>query len=354
MSDPQKVINLHRLTSGFTEHLASRVSFYSVKHLDYEGSYTEDDHHYFFFRKNNRAWSLPLKTHRQIKKLKPEVVLTEGFVFPFQLCMLRMSLGKKCKILAQHHGERPWKGIKALLQKMTDPCIDGYLFSAIGNAQPWLEKHIISSGEKCFEVLSASTNMRQRNREECRQRTGMTGNKNFIWVGRLIDVKDPVTVLKGFCTLAHKDPRAMLHMVYQDDTLLEQVKDLIRENGLKDQVKLLGHKDHQSLEELYSSADFFIAGSHREGSGYALVEAMSCGCVPIVSHIPSFRMITAEGKRGFLCPPGDAESLGRILLQLPFNRKNSLSRMVRMHAVTKLGSAAIAQQLLAVCEKLNK
>ena len=61
------------------------------------------------------------------------------------------------------------------------------------------------------------------------------------------------------------------------------------------------------LDLWFSAADGYVSGSHREGSGFALIESMSCGCVPIVTDIPSFRKIS--GKYGFLWRPGDAESL---------------------------------------------
>ncbi len=50
----------------------------------------------------------------------------------------------------------------------------------------------------------------------------------------------------------------------------------------------------------YNSADYFVLGSHYEGSGFSLVEAMSCGVIPIVTDIPSFRMMTNNGKIGTL------------------------------------------------------
>jgi glycosyltransferase involved in cell wall biosynthesis len=51
-----------------------------------------------------------------------------------------------------------------------------------------------------------------------------------------------------------------------------------------------------------------MLGSHFEGSGYSLVEAMSCGVVPIVTDIPAFRMITNRGTIGALWKCGDADS----------------------------------------------
>jgi glycosyltransferase involved in cell wall biosynthesis len=51
-----------------------------------------------------------------------------------------------------------------------------------------------------------------------------------------------------------------------------------------------------------------VLGSHYEGSGYALSEALRCGCIPIVTDIPSFRMMTNNGQLGALWQTGNKES----------------------------------------------
>jgi len=77
---------------------------------------------------------------------------------------------------------------------------------------------------------------------------------------------------------------------------------------LKLKVKLLGEIAHHEIRNYYNSADYFVSGSHYEGSGYALSEALRCGCIPIVTDIPSFRMMTQNGKLGALWEPGNKHS----------------------------------------------
>ena len=61
---------------------------------------------------------------------------------------------------------------------------------------------------------------------------------------------------------------------------------------------------------------FFVQGSHREGSGVALLDALACGLVPVVTDIPSFRMITRQAEVGGLWPVGDAQAFQQTLLRL--------------------------------------
>ena len=77
------------------------------------------------------------------------------------------------------------------------------------------------------------------------------------------------------------------------------------------------------MAEWYNSADYIVSGSHYEGSGVAVCEAMSCGCIPILTDILSFRKMTGHGSCGILFPAGDEAAL-----LAAFNRVTSLDKTV--------------------------
>ncbi|HEX3386522.1 MAG TPA: glycosyltransferase, partial [Mucilaginibacter sp.] len=77
----------------------------------------------------------------------------------------------------------------------------------------------------------------------------------------------------------------------------------------RESITLVGELPHDELQYWFNSADFTLSASHYEGSGTAVCEAMSCGCVPIVTDIPSFRMITDNGRCGLLYEPGNEHAL---------------------------------------------
>jgi glycosyltransferase involved in cell wall biosynthesis len=125
-------------------------------------------------------------------------------------------------------------------------------------------------------------------------------------------------------------------------------------NLLKNSIILKGKADHSQLEHWFNAADFYISASHKEGSGYALIEAMACGCIPIVTPIPSFIKITENGKFGFLFEPGNPESLLKVLLNLENIDKEELSISIVDHFNQSLSFRSIADHLFAVCERLSK
>jgi glycosyltransferase involved in cell wall biosynthesis len=95
------------------------------------------------------------------------------------------------------------------------------------------------------------------------------------------------------------------------------------------------------------AADFLVLGSHSEGSGYAVIEALACGTTPLVTDIPSLRRITGDGAVGALSPPGDADAMARALVEWSRKPRAELRHAAREHFERALSVSAIGQQLRA-------
>jgi len=351
---PEAVIAKHRLSSGYVDFIKHKVQLTLVKHLNYKGEAEIENVQYRFFKSRNRFWYIPFTTHRCIKKDAPDVILVQGFVFVLQVIFLRWAVGKKRVILVQHHGEKPYSGIKGFLQRKADACIDGYLFSSAGNAAVWLDKKVISKKQKCFEVLSASSGFTMKDKKACRLRLKMNGNCIFLWVGRLNSNKDPLTVLAAFEKYLAVNPGAALYMIYQNGELHEAVKNCITKSPLlNNAVTLTGEIGHEQLEDWFNAADFYISGSHSEGSGYALAEAMACGCIPVVTAIPSFKGMTQDGRYGMLFTPGNPDDLYKKLLECNSVNKEAFSSMVHTYSKENLSYNAVATQLYQLVVSLT-
>ena len=353
ISEPGKVMELQKASIGFVKFIKEKLTIQLIKHINCEGEEYVDGIKYNFFKSRNKFWHIPFKTHHYIKTQHPDIVLIQGLIFPIQLIALKLKLGKNAKIMVQHHGEKPFTGIKKLFQQIADRFINGYLFTSLENANEWVENKIISDNQKCYEVLEASTYFQRKDKELCKPQLSFTGSQNFLWVGRLNVGKDPLTILKAFEKYISTHHDAKLFMIYQTDELLPGIKKIIEQNeGLKNSVVLQGIVSYIELETWYSAADFYISGSHKEGSGYALIEAMACGCIPIVTNIPSFKKIINNGAYGFLFERGNEESLLNTLLKLDNIDRGKLSISIVEHFNNSLSFESISDTLYRVCEKL--
>jgi glycosyltransferase involved in cell wall biosynthesis len=354
ISDPREVLAIHQPANGYVSFIKDKLKIELVKHMNYAGELFEGEIKYSFFKSKNQFSFIPFKTHRYIKKQNPDFVLIQALIFPLQLIVLRFQLGKSVTIIVQHHGERPFKGIKKIFQKLADRFIEMYLFTSFGNAEEWISAGIIRQREKCCELLEASTDFHSLEKDYCKQKLQLTGNQIFIWVGRLNANKDPITVLTAFEKYILQNPLASLIMIFQTEELLPDIQKKLEGNTLlKSRVILKGKIEHSELEYWFNAADFYVSGSHKEGSGYALIEAMACGCIPVVTSIPSFVKITSEGKFGFLYEPGNAESLLNVLSRSDKIDKEKFSSAIVDHFKKSLSYEAIADKLLQHIEKLS-
>jgi glycosyltransferase involved in cell wall biosynthesis len=204
--------------------------------------------------------------------------------------------------------------------------MDGFIFSSDGIYNEWVKTGAISPNKKFSEILEGSSDFLYTNRNEARQKTGLNGNPVLLWVGRLNENKDPLTVISGFEKLLNEFPQARLYMIYSDEDLKTKINSIILQNPLlRDKVILLGFINYSEIKSYYNSSDYFVLGSHYEGSGFSLVEAMSCGVIPIVTDIPSFRMMTNNGKIGTLWKCGNADSFY-------YNAKNILMKPLEIES----------------------
>ncbi|HEY6062361.1 MAG TPA: hypothetical protein VIV35_02060, partial [Chitinophagaceae bacterium] len=128
-TDPQKWLERIGFYSGILEELGRRHEVTGIERINYEGSYQQNNVSYYFIRLKKKKVYFPWRMHRLVKKLKPAVVLVNGFIFPFQIIQLRLKLGKAVKIIVLHRAEKPFKGLKKYLQKLADRCVDAYLFA---------------------------------------------------------------------------------------------------------------------------------------------------------------------------------------------------------------------------------
>jgi glycosyltransferase involved in cell wall biosynthesis len=298
--------------TGILEQLAKQHEVNSIEQINYNGKLKRNGVVYHFLNFKKPKLYFPFGLHRYIKRLGPDVMLVNGLIFPLQVIQLRWMLGKKIKIIMLHRAEKPSHGKMKMLQQMADRHIQAYLFASHEMGREWITRGIIASEKKIFEVMEASSSFHVMDRKEAVAVTKLQGSPVYLWVGRLDANKDPVTVVKAFKEFLHYQPSACLYMIHQTDELLGEVKKL---SGEAKNIHLAGRVEHEDLRYWYNSSDFIISGSHYEGSGIAVCEAMSCGCVPVITNIPSFRMMTGRGRCGLLYEPGNEKELLEALLK---------------------------------------
>ncbi|GAA4736619.1 glycosyltransferase family 4 protein [Flavisolibacter ginsenosidimutans] len=331
-------INFH---AGTLEELAKLHEVISIEQINYNGELIHKGVAYHFLNFQKPKLYVPRQLHRHIKRLEPDAVIVHGLHFPFQVMQLRKALGASVKIIVQNHAEKPQKGWRKGLQRLADRCVDGYLFTAKETGKEWVGKGIVANDKKIVEVMEASSVFYS---QEAIANKGDASN-NFLWVGRLDENKDPLTVVKAFLRFVEVEPSAKLNMIYHEDGLLPQIESLLKKSKIKNAVRLIGKVPHAALEKYFREANFIVSGSHYEGSGIAVCEAMSCGCIPVLTNIASFRKMTGHGKCGLLYEAGNAEALFETLRKsMTLNKEREREKVLRQFN-SELSFKAIAAKI---------
>lgn len=348
-ADPESWISRIESAVRIMEAMSGYAEVTSVYCIGYEGTMRKSGVEYVFRHQSRLQGLFPFRLHRIVKSRRPDVVIVHGIIFPLQVILLRLQLGENVRIVVQDHLGGPHRFLRNLFQRVADRFIHIYLFTSAEHAEPWLKAGLIRDKKKVRESYEGSSLFYPIDRKVAREKTGIHGSLIYLWVGRLNANKDPLTTVRAFIAFLGQGNQASLYMIYHTGELLENIKSLLAEHPeAAKSIHLVGKLDHKDLIFWYNSADFLVSASSVEGTSFGTCEAMSCGCIPIVTDIPSFRTMTGHGKVGIFFRPGDEEGLLDALVKSTRLDLELEKRRVLDHFDTELSFEAIAGKLFEI------
>lgn len=143
--------------------------------------------------------------------------------------------------------------------------------------------------------------------QRCRRRAD---GETFVvaCVGRVIEIKNPFTVLDGFARAT--EPEWRLRFI-GDGACRPDVLAEAESRGVGAQVEVTGLIPRDAVFEAVAAADLFVSASRGEGLPVAVLEAMACSCPVILSDIAPHREVVGDAPFVPLVETENAEGFAR-------------------------------------------
>lgn len=108
-----------------------------------------------------------------------------------------------------------------------------------------------------------------------------------------------------------------------------QAQAWVNEHNIDSQTFLLPRINQSELWGLYQQSKVFVSPSSHDGTPNTFLEAIACGCFPVVGQIESLAEWIDSGVNGLLIDPEDPEALASAILQALDSHKLRESAAVR-------------------------
>ncbi len=128
--------------------------------------------------------------------------------------------------------------------------------------------------------------------------SGKPKNDKFtiLFVGRLVDQKDPFTFLKAIELL--KTNTNFQVIILGDGPLKQRMQQFVSEKGLEKNIIFKGWVDKKTMIEHYQSAQILVSTSADEAMSIATLEALSTGIYVISTPVSGNTDVIEKGKNG--------------------------------------------------------
>lgn len=175
----------------------------------------------------------------------------------------------------------------------------------------------------------------------------------ILYTGRLEKKKNTAALVNAYANLRYKYKNIRHKLVLAGNASLgfDEVKYVIQEFNLDDEVIITGWVEEKDLPYLYNGASLFVLPSRYEGFGIPVLQAMATGTPIAASNIPPIVEITAGA--AVLFDPDDKYDMAEKMAEILSDDKLAADLISRgFLRVKDFSLAKCAQKTLAVIEKL--
>jgi glycosyltransferase involved in cell wall biosynthesis len=266
------------------------------------------------YSQSEGKWKYPismLRARKLIKKLQPDIVHAH----------YATSCGLTAWVCGFHptvvtvHGSDLTVGIKSaiwrpLLRRIFEHC------DCVNTVSKDLQNMVASLGVSPDKIKTLALGIDTEKFSSIeRPEINPSRTLRLVCTRRLEPVFDHQTIIGALVRL--KDNGVKFHTTFVGGgSLLDALKQHIRNAGLEDRVSFTGRVHNDDLPEVLARHDVYLSASLWDGTSLSLLEAMATGLFPIVSDIKANSAWLSHNVDGLLHKVGDADDLAKCIMQL--------------------------------------
>ncbi len=121
----------------------------------------------------------------------------------------------------------------------------------------------------------------------------------------------PQRVIDAFAAIAAQWPKAAL-VVANDGSLHGELQAQVRGLGLQERVRFVGRLHAEAQAEHYARARWYFSLPRSDSVSVSVLEAMACGCVPLLSDLAANHELVRSGDNGLIVADGTLPSAAAL------------------------------------------
>ncbi len=143
---------------------------------------------------------------------------------------------------------------------------------------------------------------------------------DIAYLGRIAAIKHIEHLIEALYILK-EEGIPIKAVIIGDGSLKQDLVQLTEKRGLENAVKFTGNVSEQEKISILKSSRLFVMPSEREGFSLATLEAMACGCVPVVAEPNDFELFgisqfVRNGENGLYFPLANIDILASEIRKL--------------------------------------
>lgn len=267
-------------------------------------------------KKKGFDFSTFVKLYQLMKKERPEVVHTHIYAARYALPVATFC-GIPKKIHTVHN-------IAQQEQAKAGKIVNKFMFKHCGVVPVALSEEVKKTVEEVYELPAEKIPVifNGVDLSNCKVKEDYTKKDEFkiVHIGRFMDVKNHVMILKTFALFAKQHTDAKLQLI-GDGELRKDMVQLAQELGVENSVEFAGLQSN--VYPWLHDADIFILPSKFEGMPMTLIEAMGTGLPIIASAVGGVPDMLTDRNDALLITP-EVESLYREMEYLYTDEKERM------------------------------